>query len=249
MLQSLRHNLPHRNKPPVGIILQLNTKTMPDFQELALGHIKVCNPNSGNPLEHCTFCSFDCDYGIANEFFQLPYQASVAYCKTCKYKEVQFLQGYFDGVKPDDTRYRRCEHKLRANGFKQTHPLEEIRFEDGVMELALSYQICKPTPHNTTSNLDGQDISLYRGLIFCRGCPWTQLDVRKARICGECKAEKLKILQHRHRQFKPIVRHADTTEKDRRCMLCPATALEKCVLCPLRLCETCTSSVQHGKRV
>lgn len=131
-------------------------------------------------------------------------------------------------------------------GFQQSHPLEVLAKGPTFVQAAAKYQIAKPTPHNTISNLDGMDIRAYKEIRFCGGNPWTQVDVTRARICGECKDEKLKILSHRHREFKNIIRYFETTEKDKRCMLCPGMAQEMCVECPLRLCACCVAKVKYG---
>jgi len=91
----------------------------------------------------------------------------------------------------------------------------------------------------------------YQKLLFCRGCPWRQIDITKARICEGCKAEKLKIILHKHLIFRPLHRGVDfergegvghgqlADTKSRTCMVCTGLATDKCTDCPLKLCTHC----------
>lgn len=92
------------------------------------------------------------------------------------------------------------------------------------------------------------------GILFCRGCPWRQVDVTKARICKPCKDTKLAIIMHRHDDFifldeVPLKQHGYfagddlktniTGKKLRACMVCTNRALWVCRDCPLRVCTSC----------
>lgn len=93
----------------------------------------------------------------------------------------------------------------------------------------------------------------YESLLFCRGCPWRQIDIKKVRICEECKAEKLDIIKHRHTDFVSLHEtRGEDLEKGAgigwgqlasthrtTCMICPSLATSKCSDCPLRVCTVC----------
>jgi hypothetical protein len=116
----------------------------------------------------------------------------------------------------------------------------------------------RPTLRRSASQPEGLQAMLFKPLIFCRGCPWRQIDVRKARICEDCKGEKLAILSHKHMKFSPLHdsrgmnldegegvgwgKQADTQRQT--CMICPAWAASKCNDCPLKLCSGCQVMLQ-----
>ncbi|KAE9368364.1 hypothetical protein N431DRAFT_57118 [Stipitochalara longipes BDJ] len=108
-----------------------------------------------------------------------------------------------------------------------------------------------PEFRRTFSQSDARNSPQFQKLLFCRGCPWRQIDITKARICEGCKADKLKIITHRHFVFGPLHRgvafelgegvgHGQLANTNARtCMVCTGLATTKCVDCPLRLCTSC----------
>lgn len=62
-----------------------------------------------NP-ESCTFCIWECDYGVSNEYFWHPADATSDYCKACQcdsnkfYPEWKYyvnLEGSNQDIRPD----------------------------------------------------------------------------------------------------------------------------------------------------
>jgi hypothetical protein len=111
----------------------------------------------------------------------------------------------------------------------------------------------RPGVQRSASQSDSRKITQVQQLLFCRGCPWRQIDIKKARICEGCKAEKLAIIKHRHMKFFSLNEHSGVdlgrgkgighgqlanTHK-RTCMVCPGLATAKCQDCPLRVCTDC----------
>ncbi|KAH7391205.1 hypothetical protein BKA64DRAFT_724839, partial [Cadophora sp. MPI-SDFR-AT-0126] len=99
------------------------------------------------------------------------------------------------------------------------------------------------------------------GPIFCRGCPWRQIDFTKAKICPACRDCKFMICSHVHqRHFSFLAEiegvmngeheghglgrytgseHIITDGRYSNCMVCPGQATHGCNDCPLRLCAEC----------
>ncbi|KUJ08880.1 uncharacterized protein LY89DRAFT_741710 [Mollisia scopiformis] len=102
----------------------------------------------------------------------------------------------------------------------------------------------------TLSAIDGMDISEHTTPGFCRANPYRQVDVLKAKICGNCRYEKFKICEHRHLSWKLMIEKnpaRDTGDKYRRhrsCMVCPGQAMYTCAGCPLRLCPDCQTLME-----
>ncbi|KAE8451370.1 hypothetical protein EG329_003999 [Mollisiaceae sp. DMI_Dod_QoI] len=62
----------------------------------------------------------------------------------------------------------------------------------------------RPGVQRSISMIDGMDITLFKAIGFCRGCPWRQVDVLKAKICDGCRYEKFSIVKHRHMEWKLV---------------------------------------------
>jgi hypothetical protein len=96
---------------------------------------------------------------------------------------------------------------------------------------------------------NGFDVTQYWKSTFCPGCPWTQVDVKLAKICIPCAEEKFAILNHsRHSAWTPLFKAAhgdDSTptprNKQGNCMICTNIARVKCVGCPLVVCINCST--------
>ncbi len=101
----------------------------------------------------------------------------------------------------------------------------------------------------------------FQPVTFCRGCPWRQIDVKKARICEHCNAQKLEIIKHKHVYFSSLHEGRGlngegdgigwgtfSNTQRRTCMVCTALAEGQCRGCPLRLCSDCQVMMkQMGK--
>jgi hypothetical protein len=109
-----------------------------------------------------------------------------------------------------------------------------------------------PLPAALRRSVPQPAIPQFQPVTFCRGCPWRQIDVKKARICEPCKAQKLEIIKHKHVYFSSLheSRGLDgegdgigwgtfSNTQRRTCMVCPALAEGQCRGCPLRLCSDC----------
>lgn len=110
-----------------------------------------------------------------------------------------------------------------------------------------------PGLRRTLSAIDGMDISQYKPITFCRGSPWRQIDVLKAKICDECRFDKFSIIKHRHTEWKLLANEEpmnaageplDVERRRRNCMICPHQGLYLCVGCPLRLCGNCQTTME-----
>ncbi|PVH81554.1 hypothetical protein DL98DRAFT_653976 [Cadophora sp. DSE1049] len=99
------------------------------------------------------------------------------------------------------------------------------------------------------------------GPIFCRGCPWRQVDFTKAKICTACRDCKFMICSHTHHlHFSLLTELAGVMNGEHEghglgrvtgsgriiadgrysnCMVCPGQATHGCNDCPLRLCAEC----------
>jgi len=93
------------------------------------------------------------------------------------------------------------------------------------------------------------------GILSCRGCPWRQVDVDKARICESCKAIKLEIVAHRHFDFVELLELDDAISGfspstigrgGRSCMICVQQVVWKCTGCPLKVCPGCKAQLVDG---
>jgi hypothetical protein len=118
-----------------------------------------------------------------------------------------------------------------------------------------------PLPAAVRKSVSQPSTSRFLPVTFCRGCPWRQIDIKKARICEPCKAQKLEIIKHKHVYFSSLYgnRGLDGERYDigcgtfsntqrRTCMVCPALAEGQCRDCPLRLCSDCQVMMkQMGK--
>lgn len=109
-----------------------------------------------------------------------------------------------------------------------------------------------PLPATARRSVSQPTTPQFQPVTFCRGCPWRQIDVKKARICEPCKAQKLEIIKHKHVYFSSLheSRGLDhegdgigwgtfANTQRRTCMVCPALAQGQCRGCPLRLCSDC----------
>ncbi len=96
---------------------------------------------------------------------------------------------------------------------------------------------------------NGSDITQFWKPAFCSGCPWTQVDVKLAKLCMPCAEEKHAIINHsRHGAWIPFFNTVkldnDTptlTHRQGNCMICTNLARMKCAGCPLIICVNCST--------
>jgi hypothetical protein len=121
----------------------------------------------------------------------------------------------------------------------------------------------RPQPRRSVSQGGTTQVQpQFQPVAFCRGCPWRQIDVKKARICEDCKTQKLEIVKHRHLHFVPLNESrgldgegngigwgmlANTQRKT--CMVCTGLAAYKCQDCSLKVCSDCQVMLQHMCRL
>lgn len=97
--------------------------------------------------------------------------------------------------------------------------------------------------------VNGLDVTQWCKPTFCSGCPWTQIDVKLAKICMPCAEEKFAILNHaRHDAWNPFLKTAygdngtpTPSNRQGNCMICTNIARVKCARCPLVVCVNCST--------
>ena len=97
--------------------------------------------------------------------------------------------------------------------------------------------------------VNGFDVTQFWKPTFCSGCPWTQVDVKLAKICMPCAEEKYATLKHaRHGAWTPFFTTAygdgDNPKPSHRpsnCMVCTNLARMKCAGCPMIVCLNCSA--------
>jgi len=118
-----------------------------------------------------------------------------------------------------------------------------------------------PLPAAVRKSVSQPSTPRFLPVTFCRGCPWRQIDIKKARICEPCKTQKLEIIKHKHVYFSSLHKNRGldgerydigcgtfSNTQRRTCMVCPALAEGQCRDCPLRLCSDCQVMMkQMGK--
>lgn len=239
---------------------QSNSKpSKPGQKDLALNNLKVAKVSpTGEPT--CTFCRYDCDWGISNENFFLDADASTGFCQECSNIDT----GSF---------FEELTSILKSrNGEASRAALEYMK---------------KPVQSGATpqqdsrwfSSIDANEFTKFIGPMFCKSCPWGQIDIEKARICNNHRNEKFAIIKHRrHQKFRQIsyampddllspdkIRRMNINDaedrlradvikgrelganysKNKCCMVCTGLATDVCVHCPLRLCSTCSTFLKN----
>ena len=268
-LKSSLSKLPPQNAQPDVEIIPRQPRT-PAFGDLALGKLQkakefirpdpplfssngvVTRKMGDENKQCCSFCSYECDFGVSDERTWLSVDASQGFCKNCLQDGMGFYEEWsISSQLLDVDEERLVELDSMCNGSVLKESWEDVaKGKDQGKE--------KETQRRkSTSLVDGLDTTSFQGVQFCAGCPWRQVDVTKARICENCRLEKALIIRHRHRKFLPIVDMAWTEStklareanfnsgekkrelKDRNCMICPGQAMYRCEACPLRLCGDC----------
>lgn len=238
-----------------------NYQSQPDFKNLALGKVKVGKVSpTGQPT--CTFCKYSADWGISDDRFRLPEEASTGWCNECGDPNAGSFFEEFTTILQSRT------------DQASKDALEKVMNEPVHSEPA--------SPHHgkkVYSAIDGTEITKFMGPLFCKTCPWGQIDVEKVRICEVHRDEKFEIIKHhRHEEFRQIgyampedvfsadkVRHMNMNEAEDRirddvvkqhelgakykanrcCMMCTGYATDACANCPLRLCATCVTFLKN----
>jgi len=175
-------------------------RPLPEFKDLALGKIKMAKtdgvPGSdGNGISGkgkakqtevsdaangCTFCLHGCDWGVSNDTVLLPEGSSSGWCAACGNPD----QGEFFDLWGTIMESR--GEPVDREVLKKTDRAEGAA--DGKKVYSL---------------IDGRDITKFQGPMFCKSCPWRQIDPAKTRICGAHRDEKFAVVKHhRHLQFR-----------------------------------------------
>jgi hypothetical protein len=239
---------------------QSNSKPLrPGLKDLALAKLKVGKVSpAGEPT--CTFCRYECDWGISNSNFCLDAEASTGWCQECSNPNMGSFFEEFTSILES-----RDDEASRAALEKMNEPVQS-----------------KATPQHgprVYSSIDGNEITKFMGPMFCKSCPWGQVDIWKVRICSNHRNEKFAIVKHhRHQEFRQIgyampddLLSADkipgmnmndaedrvradviktreinaSYSKNKRCMMCTGLATDVCVGCPLLLCSTCSTILKN----
>jgi hypothetical protein len=212
---------------------------------------------------HCTFCAYECDFGISDARTWLGADASKGFCKLCLKDGMGFYEDWSISTlsrKVNEDRLEQLDKMCNwpVLGERRRDVVREKEKEKDKGEM-VDIEASAPAPRKkrVTSAIDGLDTTHYQGVQFCAGCPWRQVDVMKARICEECKLEKFLIIKHRHQKFLPLVDARPWKKgeplywgekkrevKERNCMVCPRLAMYRCEACPLRLCGDCQAYLE-----
>jgi hypothetical protein len=185
---------------------QRNYQSQPEFQTLALGKVKMARPKDVVHLSHrpsssdssakgggdikvssttsgCTFCLYACDWGVSDESIRLPKEASAGWCPEC-------------GDPNTGSFFEAWTTIMESRGDQaSTDAVEKARSQP--------VHSTEKVPHQgqkVYSAIDGTDITKFMGPIFCKSCPWGQIDATKARICEAHRNEKFAIIKHHHHQ-------------------------------------------------
>jgi len=163
----------------------------------------------------CSFCSFGCDFGVSDESTWLGLDQAQGFCAGCHNGTNAFVGGWqqtmvlkMNGMSGEEKKgLMRRGQELQGLGGRNT-PLK-----DG--EVMMGYVGAPGSRENpfvvgeggssgvegvgeaVRSKIDGRDVTTFQGIMFCRGSPWRQLDITKARICTPCRAEKEAIINCR----------------------------------------------------
>ena len=249
-----------KGKGPIHQQSLHNYQPQPEFKNLALGRVKVGKVSpTGQPT--CTFCKYPCDWGISEDRFRLPEEASSGSCHGCSNPNVGSFYDEFTTILQSRT------------DQASKDALEKVQKEVAVPEPLIERG---PKVYSAT---DGTDITKFMGPMFCKSCPWGQIDVEKVRICDTHRDEKFAIIKHHcHQEFHQIgyampgeeisadklrgmnmndaedrvrddvAQHHELNAKHkayRRCMMCTNHATDVCAGCPLRLCGTCVTFLKN----
>lgn len=99
--------------------------------------------------------------------------------------------------------------------------------------------------------VNGFDLTQFWKPIFCSGCPWTQVDIKLAKICIPCAEEKFAIINHsRHGSWAAFssTAYGDygahiSSHRQGNCMICTKLASMKCAGCLLVVCINCSTQL------
>jgi hypothetical protein len=172
--------------------------------------------------QQCSFCaSADCSWGVYDERLLLPPSASTNTCTSCFETRIRPSEGFISTLQ-DMIPYAEADaldHKIDA-------------------AVVILREECR------------KEI-LVKGLkqpLFCKACPWRQVDVTKAKICRPCRSAKVMVLKHHKHQMIDNYRVEMTSGMGLHtrvgCMVCLGLATSGCGTCPLKLCTTCESEMR-----
>lgn len=150
--------------------------------------------------EDCTFCTWGCDYGVSNEYFLHPVDAANDYCGNYHVGSNTFIEEWVNVITTEGHNHNRISHerleelrKMPKTVLEEGPPRPKYILSNPCEELLLMIH-----RNIAKSKYDGRDISRFQGVHFCKGSVYRQVDVKKARICEDCRKEKFDIMKHRH---------------------------------------------------
>lgn len=213
---------PNRRSVRTQIRSQIQT---PDFKDFAVGKLTKVDK------EHCHFChpDWEADFGVNDESLYLPQDAADGFCTTC-HATVSENSSWIAV-----TERRNMGHNLPEDNVTA---IVGLPLKEGQNEAP------QRPPKMIVDGGEIKDIGRYFGPVFCKGCPWGQIDVNLAKICGSCQTQRVDIVKHHHHpELVPLNRDPDLYNHGAaslRCMICLSQAYDKCTGCPLRLCTSCS---------
>lgn len=149
----------------------------------------------------CHFCNSGCDYGVSDGKVFLHRDESDGFCVTCDPEQSEFYELWRD---------LSINRKLAGFTGTKENQMETLHTLNNLPNASAVASDAEPSHRGgndsqTFSKIDGMDITRYMRPQFCQSCPWLQVDVSKARICTECRREKLTVVAHGcHAKFLPI---------------------------------------------
>lgn len=161
----------------------------PAFDQDILALTKIERATEKKP---CTFCEFGCDFGVSDDNVLLPKDVSSGYCEECNEAN---SQSEFFQVWMSQPRYK------QGVGKRGTKDMRFFAADDNATKGGEGSG--SGAGETVLSKIDGSDITKYMKPMFCHY--WHQLDVTKARICDDCRLEKLLVISHGKRKFLPSI--------------------------------------------
>lgn len=195
-----------KGKAPANSQAEQSYQSRIKFQKTALSKIKQANysafgseppiseSSKGKEKEaetgvvhHCTFCKYPCDWGVSDERILLPEETSTGTCQECDVANSSFFAEWTTIM---DTR---------------TDQDSKNYLEKDRRETAKKAEKAAPQNKKVYSSIDGADITKFMGPMFCKSCPWRQIDITQVKICDIHRKEKFAIIKHhRHQEFRQI---------------------------------------------
>jgi predicted Zn-ribbon and HTH transcriptional regulator len=146
----------------------------------------------------CHFCVFKSDWGVRDNGVLLERENAHGFCSDDDPNGGEFMAVWNELM--DAHAFEGSEREQK----EQKEKMDRVKHLDNLLLLGAENAAGGAT-QKTFSKIDGADITRFMRPMFCQDCPWTQADVKKARICSDCRREKLMIIAHGcHKKFLPI---------------------------------------------